>query len=134
MSDPAFFGYGSLVNVATHDYADPRPAMLHGWRRVWRKTNLREAAYLSVEPANDSTLRGLIIHTREFPGWDSFGAMVGHMRFVRDHHERIGKIALVTDSAVGDLAETIGGHFVVATVRHYDFDDRDSAREWMLQG
>ncbi len=60
MSDPAFFGYGSLVNVATHDYADPRPAMLHGWRRVWRKTNLREAAYLSVEPANDSTLRGLI--------------------------------------------------------------------------
>ncbi len=67
MSDPAFFGYGSLVNVATHDYADPRPAALHGWRRVWRRTNLREAAYLSVEPANDSTLQGLIARV---PGAD----------------------------------------------------------------
>ncbi len=36
MSDPAFFGYGSLVNLRTHGYDDPRPATLHGWRRVWR--------------------------------------------------------------------------------------------------
>jgi hypothetical protein len=92
------------------------------------------AALIDPYVEANNSLRGLIIHTREFPGWDSFGAMVSHMRFVRDHHERIGKIALVTDSAVGDLAETIGGHFVVATVRHYDFDDRDSARAWMLQG
>ncbi len=60
MSDPAFFGYGSLVNLATHDYADPRPAALRGWQRVWRTTRLRDAAFLSVEPANDSTLHGLV--------------------------------------------------------------------------
>jgi len=67
MSNPAFFGYGSLVNLATHDYIDPRPARLHGWRRVWRTTHLREAAFLSVEPANDSTLHGLIA---QVPGAD----------------------------------------------------------------
>lgn len=67
MSDPAFFGYGSLVNLATHDYDDPRPATLHGWRRVWRKTTLRKAAYLSVIPDSDSTLHGVIARV---PGAD----------------------------------------------------------------
>jgi len=60
MSDPAFFGYGSLVNTATHSYADPRPATLTGWRRVWQRTNLRKAAYLSVIPDATCALQGLI--------------------------------------------------------------------------
>ncbi|MCF7699306.1 gamma-glutamylcyclotransferase family protein [Loktanella sp. M215] len=58
-SDPAFFGYGSLVNLATHGYADPCPARLTGWRRVWRSTTLREAAFLSVDPAPGVTLDGI---------------------------------------------------------------------------
>ncbi|MCW3783106.1 gamma-glutamylcyclotransferase family protein [Defluviimonas salinarum] len=48
---PAFFGYGSLVNRATHDYAPGEPARLAGWRRVWRHTRLRPWPYLSAEPA-----------------------------------------------------------------------------------
>ena len=67
MSDPAFFGYGSLVNVATHDYAAPRPAAVHGWRRIWRSTELRPEAFLSVSPAPDSILHGL---TANVPGAD----------------------------------------------------------------
>ena len=70
MNDPAFFGYGSLVNLATHAYADPRPAVLHGWRRVWRRTKLRRAAFLSVVPCADTTLHGVIARV---PGadWDA---------------------------------------------------------------
>ncbi len=64
MSDPAFFGYGSLVNLATHDYVDPRPATLYGWRRVWRKTTLRDAAFLSVERDPDSHIDGVIATVR----------------------------------------------------------------------
>jgi hypothetical protein len=60
MMHPAFFGYGSLVNLATHDYAEPRAATLRGWRRVWRGTHLRELAYLSVIPDEASTLKGVI--------------------------------------------------------------------------
>lgn len=48
---PAFFGYGSLVNRATHDHAPAAPATLSGWRRVWRPTTLRPWPFLSVEPA-----------------------------------------------------------------------------------
>ncbi|QIE45572.1 gamma-glutamylcyclotransferase [Pseudohalocynthiibacter aestuariivivens] len=58
--DAYFFGYGSLVNRATHRYADPQPATLTGWRRVWRHTDLRSIAYLTVMPDADSVIDGLI--------------------------------------------------------------------------
>ena len=45
------FGYGSLVNRATHDFTQVRTARLADWRRVWVFTSLRPVAYLSVEPA-----------------------------------------------------------------------------------
>jgi len=67
MSDPAFFGYGSLVNTRTHAYVAPRPATLPGWRRTWTHTRLRDVAFLSVRPCADSQIDGLIAHV---PGAD----------------------------------------------------------------
>ena len=60
MKSPRFFGYGSLVNIATHDYPNPRPATLKGWRREWRHTTLRDVAYLSIMPDPDSTISGVV--------------------------------------------------------------------------
>ncbi|MGB5868932.1 MAG: gamma-glutamylcyclotransferase family protein [Albidovulum sp.] len=57
---PAFFGYGSLVNRATHDYALATPARLKGWRRIWRHSSQRPLAYLSAEPAAGAEIDGLI--------------------------------------------------------------------------
>jgi len=67
MTDPAFFGYGSLVNLATHTYADLRPARLQGWRRVWRQTHLRQIAFWSVEPDTNTAIDGIIARV---PGAD----------------------------------------------------------------
>lgn len=64
--DSAFFGYGSLVNRATHSYARTARATLSGWRRVWRHTRLRPFAYLSVEPG-EARIDGLIA---QVPGGD----------------------------------------------------------------
>jgi len=55
-----FFGYGSLVNRATHGFAGARPARLAGWRRVWRHTTLRPVAYLTVVPDPGAEIDGLI--------------------------------------------------------------------------
>jgi len=57
---PYFFGYGSLVNRATHDHADAYPAQLTGWRRIWRHTTLRPVAYLTVVPVAGAVIDGLI--------------------------------------------------------------------------
>ena len=60
MSDPQFFGYGSLVNLQTHDYANPRPATLKGWKRVWQQSKDRNVAFLSVLPSADTEIDGII--------------------------------------------------------------------------
>ncbi|MGX0977565.1 hypothetical protein ACSSVY_003298 [Roseovarius sp. MBR-51] len=55
-----FFGYGSLVNRASHSFASAIPARLTGWRRVWRHTDLRPVAYLTVVPDPEAEIDGLI--------------------------------------------------------------------------
>jgi hypothetical protein len=60
MTDPFFFGYGSLVNRATHDYPHATRATAKGWGRAWRQTSLRPAAYLSAVEAPGLEIDGLI--------------------------------------------------------------------------
>ena len=60
MQDPYFFGYGSLVNRRTHGYAPCHRATLPGWRREWRATTLRPAAFLTARPVAGSEIDGLI--------------------------------------------------------------------------
>ncbi|UYV38969.1 gamma-glutamylcyclotransferase [Rhodobacteraceae bacterium D3-12] len=57
-----FFGYGSLVNLATHDFADAHPARARGWRRAWRHTTLRPVAFLTAVPDNSCNIDGMIAH------------------------------------------------------------------------
>jgi hypothetical protein len=60
MMDPYFFGYGSLVNAKTHIYQDTRPATLRGWRRVWRRIDIRDQSFLTIIPDASTHLLGLI--------------------------------------------------------------------------
>jgi hypothetical protein len=83
-----------------------------------------------IERSGD--LKGLIIDAPAFPGWDSLGAMAAHLRFVRDHHRRIRKVALVTDSVLGNVAERLASHFVSAEIRHFAAGDTEAAKQWVI--
>ena len=76
-------------------------------------------------------LNGMIIEADAFPGWDTFGAMAAHFRFVKDHHRAIRKVAIVTDSPVGSAAEHLAAHFVSAKIRHFAMDSREAAKAWV---
>jgi hypothetical protein len=85
-----------------------------------------------IDPLIDQSgrLNGIIIYTRSFPGWDSFAALVSHLRFVRDHHRKVSRVALVTDSPIGKFAEPIGSHLVNAEIRSFPYEDFNQASEW----
>ena len=87
-----------------------------------------------VDPylAGTGDLAGLIIETPSFPGWDSPGALTAHLRFVRDHHKHIRKVALVTDSAFGSVAGNLASHFLSAEVKPFPASDVQGARQWIL--
>lgn len=76
-------------------------------------------------------LAGLIIYSENFPGWESFAAMLAHFNFVRDHHRELPRVALVTDSVIADFAEKVAGHFISAEIKHYRYDELAAATEWL---
>ena len=86
----------------------------------------------AVDPwiADNGKLNALIIEALEFPGWDSFGAMLSHFKFVLDHHKLIKKIAVVTNSEAGEIAEKFASHFVAAEIRHFPAGEREAAKQW----
>ncbi|BDB40689.1 MULTISPECIES: SpoIIAA family protein [Mycobacterium] len=99
------------------------------------KSDFAELAKV-VDPEIEAggALAGLIIEAKHFPGWDSFGALVNHIRFVRDHHRHVKKIAIVTDSHMGDLAQHLGSHFVAAQIRHFAGGESEQATNWITGG
>jgi SpoIIAA-like len=90
----------------------------------------------AVDPLIETTgdLAGLILDAPSFPGWENFGSMVSHLRFVRDHHKHVKKVAVVTDSALGDLAEHLASHFVSAEIKHFPAGRTEAARQWIVSG
>ena len=93
-----------------------------------------ESAAREIDPfiEKQGKLRGLIIKTKTFPGWESFGSLIKHFKFVKEHHNKVSHVALVTDSVLGDFAEKIADHFVSAEIKHFAFDDLNNAQSWVL--
>jgi hypothetical protein len=89
----------------------------------------------AVDPFIEETggLSGLILEVVKFPGWEDLGAAVRHFRFVRDHHKKIRKIAVVTDSPLGYAAEHITSHFVSAEIKRFPQGQVEAARAWIAK-
>jgi hypothetical protein len=90
----------------------------------------------AVDPYIDQhgELKGLMIDAPSFPGWENFAALVSHLRFVRDHHRRIRRIAVVSDSPLLALGPKIASHFVSAELRTFNAADRAAALIWIEAG
>jgi hypothetical protein len=79
-------------------------------------------------------LTGLLLDAPSFPGWDSFGALVAHLRFVRDHHRRIERVAAVTDNEFLRIAPRIADHFAHPEIRVFPSAERAQALAWLGGG
>jgi hypothetical protein len=79
----------------------------------------------------NGNLRGVMIDAEKFPGWKNFAALVAHLKFVRDHHRKIEKIAAVSDSDFLSVAPKIASHFVQADVRYFPHSEKQEALLWL---
>ncbi len=82
---------------------------------------------------NHDRLRGILIHSRRFPGWHSVGALFAHLKFINRLHDKIDKVALVTNSPMGTFANHVLDPLMLAKIRKFDYDERGEAMGW-LQG
>ncbi len=72
----------------------------------------------------------LVIRAVSFPTWTDFAALLKHLRFIRDHHRMVRRVALVSDARALDIAPRIAGHFVSAEIRHFPGKDMEAALAW----
>jgi SpoIIAA-like len=42
------------------------------------------------------------------------------------------KVAVVTDAALGNLAEKLASHFMSATIRHFPAGKVEAAKQWIM--
>jgi hypothetical protein len=89
----------------------------------------------TVDPfiSENGRLTGLLIEAPSFPGWDSLGALIGHISFVRDHHRKIERVAAVTDSTILTIAPKIAEHFAHPEFKVFRSGEKANALAW-LQG
>ena len=78
-------------------------------------------------------LDGLVIHAESFPGWHDFTSLLAHIRFVKDHHSLIDRVAAVADDGIVAVLPALADRFVKADVKHFGYDDLDSAIDWIKQ-
>lgn len=94
-----------------------------------------ESLAREVDPfiEREGRLEGLMIEAESFPGWQDFGSLVSHLRFVREHHRHVRRVAAVGDSRLLSMLPRVAGRFVAAEIRHFDGSDRDAALEWLRE-
>lgn len=79
-------------------------------------------------------LHGLLLDAESFPGWTDFAALLAHLKFVREHHRKIQRIAVVSDSTFLTAAPKLATHFVQAEIRPFSRSQREEALRWLQVG
>jgi len=79
----------------------------------------------------EGKLNGLLVDAPAFPDWQSFGDMVSHFKFVKNHEQYIEKVAVVSDSGFVSIIPHLVGHFIHAKIRHFGNSEKELALAWL---
>ncbi len=114
-----------------HQFVDNSGVLLVDVSDTLRKHDFEELssaadAWIEVH----GKLTGLVVHAREFPGWQNVDAMLSHLRFVREHHRKVDRVAVASDARIASIAPALAERFSTADVKSFDYDSLDSAISW----
>jgi hypothetical protein len=95
-----------------------------------------DAIAATVDPwiEREGRLRGIVVHARKFPGWQNVGALLRHLRFIRDHHRHVARIAVAADGVLADAGPVLADYFVEAELEHFGYERVDEAIRWAASG
>lgn len=91
-----------------------------------------EAIARTIDPwiRRHGELRGVVVHARAFPGWENLGSVLRHVRFVREHHRAVRRVALAADGWAAELVPMLARHVVDVEMRHFPYGEFDEAVRW----
>ncbi|MBR0651450.1 STAS/SEC14 domain-containing protein [Roseomonas terrae] len=91
----------------------------------------RLAAMVDPYLAEAGALRGVLVDTHRFPGWDGLDALLAHGRFVRGHVAHVKRIAIVTASDFAGMIARVAGAVLPPEVRRFEPGERPQALAWL---
>ncbi|MDB2578327.1 gamma-glutamylcyclotransferase [Tateyamaria sp.] len=110
-----FFGYGSLVNRATHSYPQAQRARLHNWRRIWVRTAMREVVFLSIHPAPDHEIDGLIatVPNANWTALDARETGYDRVKVTNDVENDVDASHIAAYRVTPEMQREAGKHFIL---------------------
>ena len=95
-----------------------------------------EGLVREIDPyiAEHGKLSGLMIRAQAFPGWANPEAFLAHMQFIKSHHRKIVRLAMVTDSKLLGELPKIAAHLVQVPVKHFSESQHEEALRWLKAG
>jgi hypothetical protein len=81
--------------------------------------------------AEHGKLPGLMLHAKGFPGWLNFEAALAHKQFIWTHHQKIQRLAVVSDNWLLMVLSKIVAHLVHPAVKHFSESSYEEALQWL---
>jgi hypothetical protein len=75
-------------------------------------------------------LRGVVISVKKFPGWESIGSFISHIKFINAHEKKVKRVALAVDGILPEIMSHIAKHFIEAKINQFNFSQLDEAIDW----
>jgi SpoIIAA-like len=72
----------------------------------------------------------LVLRADQVPAWKNFEALADHIKFVKNHHRLVKKVAIVSDDRLIWLVRPVVDAFTGAKVRRFSADAFDKAYAW----
>ncbi len=91
-----------------------------------------QQAAATIDPwiETNGKLNGLVIAAEKFPGLDSFQGMFAHLKFIRDHHQKITRVAFASNSSMLGFIEPLTDHFTNAELKIFTYSSIQDALDW----
>ncbi len=97
---------------------------------------LKADDFSSVAPKVDAFIEkhdkvSVLLDLSGFHGWENVAAARTHFTFIKDHHKRIERIAVVANKTWQHWIAAVIGTFISAEEKCFDENQKDEARNWL---
>lgn len=94
-----------------------------------------EAVINDMDPylAQHESLAGVIIIAKAFPGWVNLEAAISHLQLIENYHQKIKRLAIVSDNSLLASLPTFAAHLVHPDVKHFSESEYEDALSWLKE-
>ena len=78
-------------------------------------------------------LAGVMIFAKAFPGWSNLEAAISHLKLIESYHQRIKRLAIVSDNGLLSALPKFAAHLVHPDVKHFSESEYEDALRWLLE-